>query len=620
MGIIGRFDRRREKASLQLVKKSTKHRVKKMTQNVTSLSNYRTLPSSSRQRPNETHESTIDVVSDSKHLVPGNSNSGSGTAINVDVATAAIIQKEVIDLLLSNSDQTCTTLEMANALAQNQSCLESHSKINKEASNRKYSDYSRMLGGGFPGKVVIKRLRKLNFFSRKSDKESMKSRYQWVNALNRLEKFPSSRDQTISTWDEAREILEQVISFPSSSSSWEGSHQDQGPKSSPNQLLSSVGKSSIESLETEIEILRGGVKASSASKKWKQVASYPILKVSKQNEGYGDEENLDILKLQESMAKADLCFNARIRTEEELLAKFQKNEAVQELEERRIAIEARKRASSLMRALNEDEREIVETAIHGLGHGGEIIAQAGADSVQRASMQTLKPGMWLNDEIIHYFYLMLAKRDEELCKNDPERKRSHFFKSFFITKLLNEGNASCDGKYEYRNVKRWSKKVPGKDIFNLDKILFPINMGNMHWICAAIFMKEKRIQIYDSMGSNGNRYLDALFNYVQDEHMDKKKTPLPDVDSWQLVPTQGDTPRQTNGKLFLFLDIFNIFFLTLTEFSHLQSAVKGYDCGVFTCMFADFLSKDTALVFNQEHINQCRERIALSIMKGAAIM
>lgn len=90
----------------------------------------------------------------------------------------------------------------------------------------------------------------------------------------------------------------------------------------------------------------------------------------------------------------------------------------------------------------------------------------------------------------------------------------------------------------------------------------------------------------------GNTYLDALFNYIQDEHIAKKNTPLPDADAWELVPTRGDTPRQRNG----------------------------YDCGVFTCMFADFLSKDTALVFNQDHINQCRERIALSIMKGKAIM
>jgi len=257
-----------------------------------------------------------------------------------------------------------------------------------------------------------------------------------------------------------------------------------------------------------------------------------------------------------------------------------------------ISNEAETRAPLLMRTLNEDEREIVETAIDGVGPGDEIVAQAGTDSVQRASMQTLKPGIWLNDEIIHYFYLLLAKRDEDLCKFDPSRKRSHFFKSFFITNLLNEGNASCYGKYEYRNVKRWSKKVPGKDIFNLDKILFPINIGKMHWICAAIFMKKKRIEIFDSMGSNGNKYLRALFRYIQDEHLDKKKTPLPNADSWELVSNQLDTPRQANG----------------------------YDCGVFTCMFADFLLHDAALVFNQDHIDQCRERIALSIMKDKAIM
>ena len=48
--------------------------------------------------------------------------------------------------------------------------------------------------------------------------------------------------------------------------------------------------------------------------------------------------------------------------------------------------------------------------------------------------------------------------------------------------------------------------------------------------------------------------------------------------------------------------------------------ITGYDCGVFTCMFADFLSKDCPLVFSQEDINQCRERIVLSIMNGRAIM
>ena len=152
---------------------------------------------------------------------------------------------------------------------------------------------------------------------------------------------------------------------------------------------------------------------------------------------------------------------------------------------------------------------------------------------------------------VHYFYVMLSKRDEELFQQDNSRRRCHFFKSFFVTKLLNEGNANpdLDGKYDYKNVKRWSKRVPGKDIFKLDKIFFPINEGRMHWICAVAFMKEKRIQMYDSMGSDGMHYLENLFQYIKDEHKAKKGCDLPNADEWKLVPCERDTPRQRNGKI-----------------------------------------------------------------------
>jgi sentrin-specific protease 1 len=141
-----------------------------------------------------------------------------------------------------------------------------------------------------------------------------------------------------------------------------------------------------------------------------------------------------------------------------------------------------------------------------------------------------------------------------MSEQDPSRKRSHFFKSFFLTKLLNEGHSdpAMEGKYEYRNVRRWSKKVPGKDIFKLDKIFFPINQGQMHWLCGVVFIQKKKIKIYDSMGSGGRHYLESVFQYLQDEHMDKNKCPLPDIDEWELVGTTRDTPQQRNGTWFFF--------------------------------------------------------------------
>ena len=565
MGIIGRFGQRGGRDRIRLIKtrlhRDAKHRMSVKSQNATTSSSNDNAISLAKEAKPQFPELPFGIVKDTKHS--DDQNTGRlGLIIEIDNATASVVRNEVMNLLNSKSNHSCTILEMANALAISENCRQSHSKIDEKSiglaksPSQKLEDRTRVtIDWGKRNKKVLSRKRFQSIrdrlwdkvFSRKAEKESMKARYQWVDALNRLEKCPSSRDKFIATWEEAKESLEDVLHFPPPED------QARSIETSRIPIPTSIKEDAFENLETAIENVQDNIQTLMVSnRKWKQLESYPSTGKFgvTGKEGYKGEEDelLETLKKKESIEKADLFFNARIRTAEDMANQLQKSEAVRELEKRRIAVEARKRAASLMRALNEDEREIVETAIDGHGRGDEVIAQVGADSVLRASMQTLKPGMWLNDEIIHYFYLMLAKRDEELCKNDPSRKRSHFFKSFFITKLLNEGNASCDGKYEYRNVKRWSKKVPGKDIFNLDKILFPINMGNMHWICAAIFMKDKRIEVYDSMGSSGGRYLEALFNYIQDEHMDKKKSPLPDVDSWQLVPTQRDTPRQTNGR------------------------------------------------------------------------
>ena len=47
-----------------------------------------------------------------------------------------------------------------------------------------------------------------------------------------------------------------------------------------------------------------------------------------------------------------------------------------------------------------------------------------------------------------------------------------------------------------------------------------------------------------------------------------------------------------------------------------RTLLIGFDCGVFSCIFAQFFSQDLPLLFSQEHITQCRGHIALSIMRG----
>ena len=162
----------------------------------------------------------------------------------------------------------------------------------------------------------------------------------------------------------------------------------------------------------------------------------------------------------------------------------------------------REMVSNLMRPLTPEERTVVANATEGIGPPTEILAKQGADSVQRGSMQTLRPGQWLNNEVINYFLKnCLARRDEKMCARDTGRRRSHFFNSIFVQTMFDEKNddPKLRGRYNYGNVKSWSKKVPGEDIFNLKYILCPINLNNKHWMSAVIFMEDKRIQYYNLM-------------------------------------------------------------------------------------------------------------------------
>jgi sentrin-specific protease 1 len=102
-------------------------------------------------------------------------------------------------------------------------------------------------------------------------------------------------------------------------------------------------------------------------------------------------------------------------------------------------------------------------------------------------------------------------------------------------------------------------------------------------------MQEQKIQYFDSLGGSGLHYLKVLLQYLQDEHMDKKKCPMKSPELWTLVPCTKDTPRQQNG----------------------------YDCGVFTCLFADLISRDFPFDrFNENDMSLYREHIALSILEG----
>ncbi|KAG7450262.1 cysteine proteinase [Guyanagaster necrorhizus] len=212
-----------------------------------------------------------------------------------------------------------------------------------------------------------------------------------------------------------------------------------------------------------------------------------------------------------------------------------------------------------------------------------VVSKYGREQVTGQDLQRLKPGQWLNDEIINFYGAMILGRSEASKENPAvngtvKRKVTplnvHYFSTFFWSKLDQDG-------YEKARLTKWTKKF---DLFAKDMVLIPVNHNNMHWTAAAINFRRKRIESYDSMNMSRQLVFKLLRHYLDAEHRNKKKKPF-DFTGWEDY-TLKDTPQQENG----------------------------YDCGVFTCQFLQSLSKgEESFNFSQADIPYLRRRMILEI-------
>jgi len=156
-------------------------------------------------------------------------------------------------------------------------------------------------------------------------------------------------------------------------------------------------------------------------------------------------------------------------------------------------------------------------------------------------------GGWLFDESVNAYMWMLQQRDKELCLADSSRGPTHFFNSFFFEKMFESG------EYKYASVRRWAKKVQGGNVFKLERLAVPVNIGNSHWCLIVAFIREKRIQYFDSMGGSGLKYCNGLKQYLADEVREPRWTRTLD----KAPPKQPSTPRvpPRSSRLFLFFSL-----------------------------------------------------------------
>ncbi|RKP05940.1 hypothetical protein THASP1DRAFT_35243 [Thamnocephalis sphaerospora] len=184
-------------------------------------------------------------------------------------------------------------------------------------------------------------------------------------------------------------------------------------------------------------------------------------------------------------------------------------------------------------------------------------------------IRTLRDRQWLNDEVVNFYVNLLMDR----ANKEQGRPSIHCFNTFFYPTLRDSG---------YQKVRRWTKKV---DLFTKDFVIIPIHLG-MHWCCAVINFRSKRFEYYDSLFGD-DRGCFALFReYIRLESLDKKKQEF-DLSGWTDYEPK-DIPGQANG----------------------------YDCGVFACTFAEYVSRAEPFDFTQKNMKHMRALMTYEIASG----
>ncbi|KAE9385036.1 cysteine proteinase [Gymnopus androsaceus JB14] len=192
--------------------------------------------------------------------------------------------------------------------------------------------------------------------------------------------------------------------------------------------------------------------------------------------------------------------------------------------------------------------------------------------VNAESLQRLKEGEWINDELINFYMEMLNARSKEHGSSLPN---VHCFQSFLYPKLKNEG-------YRKGNLMGWSKKF---DLFAKNLVLIPINHNNTHWTAVAINFDAQTIISYDSLHTSRPQVFKIIRRYLNEDHKDKKNGGEFNWDGWQDI-TSTDIPRQMNC----------------------------YDCGIFVCKSLESLSRgDKSFPFTQNDIPYLRQEMVWEI-------
>ena len=197
------------------------------------------------------------------------------------------------------------------------------------------------------------------------------------------------------------------------------------------------------------------------------------------------------------------------------------------------------------------------------------------NQMKRKSLLTLNDETRVNNESIDMYSNLVNQRSS---------KNRHLPKVYSVNALLYRRFSDLG----YERAKRF---IPSKiNIFTYDLVFIPIHTGEgngSHWTLVVIDFEKKGIFYYDSLGGDGTDIMLKIINFLEHEHLAKKKKncEVRDVQDFKLK-NMTDIPKQSPNSV---------------------------DCGIFVMKYVDFLSCGEPLTFTQERMPYYRKHMKVEL-------
>lgn len=174
----------------------------------------------------------------------------------------------------------------------------------------------------------------------------------------------------------------------------------------------------------------------------------------------------------------------------------------------------------------------------------------------------------LNDQIINIYFKLIMKRSQS-NQNLPKVHAYDCFLFDYNQNVVREHFIGNINLYEFDLIlipvfKEYPKKHPKDE-------------SKGHWLLFIIYTKEKTIKCYDSINGRHENALNAFKQYLNT---------IENVE-WNLK-NETNIPQQENG----------------------------FDCGVFVCQYAEFISRNQPITFSQKDMIYFRQKMIYEICTG----